>query len=595
MYPWKNAHEFDRWSTPLVVGVLLAGCEGGASSISTQRAAEAVTQDEVSTATPAAATPDTATPAAVTSRPVVDADGASPVFEEDGAATPTEPPLLDGDSEPPLSLSGAPHYSDYVRLTHRQWENSVVANLRLGAPTGFLTRLAPDVVVGYSNNEETLRVGSVLVTDYHVAAASIAEQVTADAEALSRISASREPETFIAEVGRRFYRRPLTSAERATYLAVYETGASLASAEQDAFATGVQSVLEVWMQAPNFLYRVEHSEGLLDGYELATRLSYFLTDTTPSDALLAAAEGGELDTAAGVTKAAEELVASAESTFVFRRFHDETLGLGILPTLRFNESLGLSSNVGSTLLEGAHAFFDRQWREQLGLRELFLSQTAFADAELADLYGVPPPTAGALEPFIVVAARRGVFAQLPFLMRSSAGETPNAFRRGAMFSKNVLCLALSQLPDVLPVLPVSEPGLTNRERSSRLVASDTCAACHQYIDPFGFAFENFDGLGRERTQDNGLPVDTTGVYPFATSKRFADSTQLMAILAESPLAHDCYAKHLTEFGLARTLTEADAPLVAQLGTSSLEQDEPLRGLALALVASETFRSAGATP
>lgn len=585
MNRWKNVYALEVWSAPLLVSVLLAGCDDGASQISTHRPAEGVTQEANS-----ADVSHT-----VASLPTVDGgDGIPPDLAEAGAA-PTAPPALDADSEPPLSWSGAPLYSDYVRLTHQQWENSVVANLRLDAPTGFLTRLAPDVIVGYSNNEETLRVGSVLVADYQLAAESIAERVTADDEVLSKVSASRDPETFIADVGRRFYRRPLTSAEQATYLALYETGASLASAGQDEFAAGVRLLLEVWMQAPSFLYRVQHSEGLLNGYEVATRLSYLLSDTTPSEALLAAAESGELDTAAGVTHAAEPLLASAEATLVFRRFHDETFGLGGLPTRHFDDRFGLPPDLGSSLLEAAHAFFDRQLREQLGLRELFLSQTAFADPELAELYGVAPMSADDLEPFTLGASRRGVFAQLPFLMLSATGETPNAFRRGAVFSKNVLCLALVQSPEVLPVPPVPESGLTNRERSSQLVAADQCMVCHQYIDPFGFAFENFDGLGRERTRDNGRPIDTAGVYPFATSKRFGDSTELMAILAESPLAHDCYAKHLTEFALSRTLTEADAALVAQLGASSLEQDEPLARLVEALVASETFRSSGGTP
>src|SRR5690606_13113738 len=141
---------------------------------------------------------------------------------------------------------------------HQQWENSVVANLHLDAPTGFLTELVPDVVLRYSNNEEMLKVGAVLLADYQVAAANIAKRVTADADALGKVSTAREPEAFIAEVGRRFYRRPLTSAERATYLELYETGAGLASADQDQFAAGAQMLLEVWIQAPSFLYRVEH-------------------------------------------------------------------------------------------------------------------------------------------------------------------------------------------------------------------------------------------------------------------------------------------------------------------------------------------------
>lgn len=573
-----------------LLGFLVAGCDGSASAISTHRPVEAIDRDR-----------DGGGPATIdaTSGPLAvdDAGGTpTPIDEEDGGPAAINPPPFEGDAEPPLSWSGAPLYSDYVRLTHQQWENSVVANLRLAAPTGFLASALSDIPLRYSNNESMLIVSGDLASDYQAAAANVAERVTADAEALGKVSATRDPATFVAEVGRRFYRRPLTAAEHATYLALYETGASLSSGARDEFAAGAQLLLEVWMQAPSFLYRVEHSEGLLNGYEMATRLALLLTDSTPSEALLAAAEAGELDTAAGVTRAAAELISSDEAALVFGRFHVETYGLRSLTSVQFDDSLGLPADVGRRALEATHASFERQWREQLGLRELFLSQTAFTDAPLAGLYDVPPPSEDGSQMFTFDDSRRGVFVQLPFLMLGSVNETPNAFRRGATFAKYVLCLPLVQSPEVSPPPPPSpELGLTNRERSSQIVASPACTACHRYIDPFGFAFENFDGLGRQRTQDNGKPVDTTGAYPFAPSRPFADSTQLMAILAESPLAHDCYAKNLTEFALARSLTETDAALVEQLGALSFEQDAPLTRLVEALVSSETFRSSGGTP
>jgi hypothetical protein len=161
-----------------------------------------------------------------------------------------------------------------------------------------------------------------------------------------------------------------------------------------------------------------------------------------------------------------------------------------------------------------------------------------------------------------------------------------------MFTNYVLCQTLSEPATVSPVVPAVDPSLTNRERSSQLVAGADCQGCHHAIDPFGFAFENFDGYGRERTEDNGSPVDTKGVYPFASNPPFADSTELMSILAESRLAHGCYSRQLTEFSLGRVLSATDAPLVAELQALSLGQNESLAGLVTALVGSETFRSSG---
>jgi hypothetical protein len=512
----------------------------------------------------------------------------------DGGAVSADASLTPNDSEPELLFDGAPLFSDYVRLTHQQWENSVVANLKLNEPTGYLSSLTADAVSRYSNNESVLLVSDTLVSDYQVAAADIAHRVASDPDALSRVSTSTDPAAFIAEVGRRFYRRPLTSAEQATYLDLYRTGESLAAPEEQPFAAGVQLLFEVWMQAPHFLYRVEHSEGLLDGYEVATRLAFALTDTTPTDALLDAAEAGDLADASGVTGAAEELLATLPAWGVFRRFHDETFLLGRLATFQIDAGFGLGDDLNEQLAESAHRFFDRQFGEGHGLRELLLSDMGYVNADLASLYGVAPPTTDGFEAVALGASRRGLFAQLPFLMLDSLDETPNAFSRGGMFTRNVLCQAVPAHPGGLEIPPVPE-GQTNRQYSSQLVAATECHACHRYIDPFGFAFENFDGLGRARSEDNGLPVDTSGAYPFLASARFTDSTELMALLAESHLAHGCYAKQLTEFALGRSLDARDAALVAELQTQSLEQDASVSALVLRLVSSETFRSAGVSP
>lgn len=512
------------------------------------------------------------------------------------AALLTDAPIAPIGAEPELLLDGVPLYSDYVRLTHQQWENSVVANLRLETPTGHLGSLTVDLASRYSNNESVLFVEGALAEDYQVAAADVAQRITSDSAALNRVSESREPADFIAEVGRRFYRRSLSSAERATYLSLFETGASLAPSGEDAFAAGAQLLIETWMQAPHFLYRVEHSEGLLDGYEVATRLAFFLTDTTPSDALLDAAEEGRLATKEDVTLAAEELLATARAEPVFRRFHDETFLLSRLQTLAFDASFGLTPEVHEQLQEAARLFFDRQLREQHGLREMLLTDVAFVNDQLAPLYGVAAPAGGGFEPVTVGPSRRGVFAQLPFLMLASANDTPNAFIRGDMLSSYVLCQPIPGHPGDVAITPAPQDNpMTNRQYSSQYVAASECDACHRYIDPFGFAFENFDGLGRERVLDHGFPVDTTGSYPFAPNLRFEDSTQLMGILAESRLAHACYAKQLTEFGLARWLDSRDAPLVAEVQALSAEQDASISELVTLIVGSNTFRSAGVSP
>ncbi len=585
---WKYIRSMGRtWCAPLLGVWLLVGCGDEKLDF-----ASLVDDENGRTRDSGPSTAEADTHESTVTRDVDPTDVAGSGTDAGGPLLDAAPPL--DQLEPELTFDDAPMYSDYVRLTHQQWDNSVVDNLRLDAPTGRTGNMLPDPVARYSNNESVLWVSRELVVDYRIAAESIAQSVAGDVAALDKVHPSRDPRVFIEEVGRRFYRRPLSQEEVATYLTLFEVGAGLAPSEAEAFPAGAQLLLEAWMQAPSFLYRVEESEGLLNGYEVATRLTYLLTDSTPSDALLDAAGAGALDTSDGVLRAAKELLGMPRAELVFRRFHDETLALRRLESLHVEEAFGVGPDLNRSLIEVSHRYFDRVFRERLGLRELFLSEVGYVNATLAPLYGVPAPTMDGFDLVTLAPSRRGVFAQLPLLMVDSAGETPNLFRRGMMFTNYVLCQTIPEEPGSAPIPPTPpEDGpQTNRERSAAMVASEACQACHEVTDPFGVAFENFDGLGRERDTDNGLPVDTTGTYPFGGKPQFRDSTELMNILAESPLAHGCYAKNLTEFSLARSLEPRDAALVLELRAQSLDNASPLVDLVTSIVSSETFRSAG---
>lgn len=493
------------------------------------------------------------------------------------------------DDEPDLSFDGDPLFSGYVRLTHRQWVNSVVDNLRLEQSADYAAQLPSDLPSRYSNNESVLFVNTPLVSAYQSSAESIAAAVALDPAALDRITKSRDPQEFVTLVGQRFYRRPLSSEENAKYLALYETGASLAEPNEDSFAAGVRLLLEAWMQAPAFLYRIEQSTGLLEGFEIATRLAYALTDTGPSDELLEAAGKGELDTAAGVHEAALQLLETSRARTVFGRFHYETFGLDRLKFVYVHSSLGTDESLRGHLTNAAYLVFERVLGERLGLRQLLLSDVVYVNQPLATLYGVQQSSTE-FQPLALGAERSGVFAQLPFLMLHSSGESPNAFQRGAMLVGRLLCQETLEHPVGAEI--VAADGRTNRERSEGMVADAQCQACHRYVDPFGFAFENFDGLGRLRAEDNGQPVDTSGTYPFSTDGHFENSQDLMKILSQSPLAHGCYTRQLTEFTVARSLSPADETLVAGLASLSLNSNAPLLDLVAELVSSERFRSFG---
>jgi hypothetical protein len=172
------------------------------------------------------------------------------------------------------------------------------------------------------------------------------------------------------------------------------------------------------------------------------------------------------------------------------------------------------------------------------------------------------------------------------LLLFSAGEKPGTIGRGAALNSEVLCNETNPLHDGVSSIP-DVPGQTNRETVEELTAG--CGDCHRaFIDPLGFAFEAFDGLGRARELDDGRPVDTAGSYPFSDGiKDFAGAKELVQVMADTVQAHTCYAKKVTGYALQRDMVEADRPLLDAL--SDVSREESLKELVISLVHDPAFR------
>jgi hypothetical protein len=247
----------------------------------------------------------------------------------------------------------------------------------------------------------------------------------------------------------------------------------------------------------------------------------------------------------------------------------------------------------------AHAeelFLDRLFEQGYGLNELLTSTVGFANAEMAPLYGVEV-SGDEFQQVDLGADRPGLFTRLGFLAYNGTLRDPDSIHRGVEINSVVLCATLAPPPGVIPALPNIAPGQTNRERVNAHTGPGTCGeSCHgTIINPIGFAFENFDALGQWRDTDNGKPVETAGTYRFADGlKDFNDAPELMALIADSPQAHACFAQHLAEYGLGRDLSEADRDLVDSLQVASMASNASIKESLMAVVSSPAFgrRSGG---
>lgn len=496
---------------------------------------------------------------------------------------------------PEFNLDGEPYYARAVQLTNNQWANAVKDILNLDSePTQANSFLEP--VGGFTifpNNERVLEVTNQMREAYQLAAAEIAADLLDQGDFISRINAGSDAETFIRTLGRRAFRRPLTEQEVSSYLTLYQVGAGLEGTQTE-FVKGANLVVEGMLQSPHFLYRTELApDGApLTGFEVISKLSFWLLGTSPSDALLDRAAAGEFDTPAGVSAVVDEMLATPAATemavdvyselFKFSRYRDV-----IKSSPEFNPA------INDELDQVSRLFFQHIYEQNFGLDEILTSTQGFVGPLLAPYYGIDPapatPTLADLGP-----ERSGYFAQVPYLMMLGDDEHSDAIHRGVFLNFQVMCAKLPVPPGEIPPLDAPDPNQTDRDRVEEHTGFGTCGeGCHGgYINPLGYAFENFDGLGRLRTTDKGFPVNTASAYPIGDEGMvpFTGAPELMSILASSDEAHACFAKNLMSYGLQRDIVASDQALLDSLTAVSMSDTGSIKEILRNLVRSSAFLS-----
>jgi hypothetical protein len=500
-----------------------------------------------------------------------------------------------------LNLQGSPAYYRIVRLTNDQWTNSVQSILRLAArPTNAEAfQSAVSGTTDFTNNELVLDIDSRRWSDYQTAAQALANQVTSDATLLRNVYPGTDSAGFITTVGQRFYRRPLTAAEAARYQTIYTSG-SMMTGTKSAFAKGASVVLETMMQSPYFLYRTELGpvNTPLSGYEMAAKLSLLLRNVTPDDALLqAAATPGNLDTADGAAVLTQQMLEEAAASTVMRQFHGEFLHFDRFSQLSKFGVPNYNPAINAELAESSYLFFNRIFTQGLGVADIYRSTVGFVGPNMAPLYGGGAATPNGLVERDLGATRAGFFQELPFLMLHAKNGDPDAIHRGVSMVLDALCAPLGPAAADIPPLPEFLPGETNRMRVDKHTR-ECGSGCHNaMINPMGFAFENYDGMGQYRETETNpvdmaqLPIDASGTFEFVDGERsWQTGAELMNLLATEPQTHLCYTKKLSSFALQRDIVVADIPLINQLSSVSTSATGSVKQVIIDLVRNDAFRN-----
>lgn len=494
-----------------------------------------------------------------------------------------------------------------VRLTSLQWENATAELLELDTPSGLSERFVPNPAAGeFDNNEAALDVSPILIQQYQGAALTLAEETTSAAERYeaivgvdkdSRLGAAAR-KAWVAEFGKRAFRRDLTQDELDAYDAVFAEGEDVHPNRSSSVA-GVQHTIAGFLQSPHFLYRVERARPGADELEpvsFASRLSFALWNAPPDDALLRSAR--RAGQAEALLDEVPRLLDDDRGHAMVRDLHRQLFHVDSYANIPrdFVSHEDYSTTANAAMEAEVEAFVDGIVYGEGTVSDLFTSTQTRADANISDIYGtgwVRGSGAGWLEPVeLDPNERAGLLTLSGFLAMHSSEEAEDLIRRSAFVHEAVLCNKLPPPPPDATALPLDDTGLDEDELTMRdridLHTGECGGACHSdMLNPLAYAFGQYDQMGRFRDDPD---IDATATFTFESGQvRFDGAVELSEILADEAQVHRCYASHLMSYLEGRTLTSEDNDRVDALTSASLA-GEPILSLIQDIVEDEAFRA-----
>jgi hypothetical protein len=363
-------------------------------------------------------------------------------------------------------------------------------------------------------------------------------------------------------------------------------------------AAAIDRVVLMVLKSPRFLY-VDLAGANLDDYARASRLSFALWDSIPDDALLVAAAAGQLNTPEQLAQHARRMTSDPRYDAKLRDFFLQWLKIDQSSELRKDASLFPDFNpaVASDLRTSLELFLDDVLhQERPDFRRLLLANDLYLNPRLAPLYGIKmAPDARFQKVEMNPAERAGVLSH-PYLMAVFAGASNSSpIRRGVFVARSLLGRTLKPPPDaVTPIPPELHPEWTTRERTTVQTSAKTCQSCHGLINPLGFPLENYDALGRVRTKENQLAIDSTGSYLSRTGELvpFNGVRSLAEFLANSDEVHTAFIEKLFYYSVKQPIRAFGPEVLPKLKQEFIANEYNIRRLMADIATAAALSNAG---
>jgi hypothetical protein len=408
----------------------------------------------------------------------------------------------------------------------------------------------------------------------------------------------------------RAYRRPATEDEVDRLFTIVELAESAKEPWEGAVALAMQAVLV----SPKFLFRVEldgRPDSVdahpIDDYQLASRLSYFLWSTMPDQELLDLAARKQLHQK--IDGQVKRMLADERASALIENFASQWLQLRPLRSMTPDKNLfpEFDERLRRDMLKETDLFFQAIAKEDRSILDLIDGRFTFLNERLARHYSIRDtngnpfyddainpkgePISG--EKFVRVnlenTKRGGLLTHASVLTVTSNPTRTSPVKRGRWVLEQILGTPPPPPPPDVPELDSGEQTKgTLRQRMEQHRANASCAGCHARMDPIGFAFENFNAIGKYRSKDGDSPIDPTGELP--NGQKFQGPDELKAILkGKKELFSRCLTEKMLTYAIGRGVEFYDKPAIDGI-LAALEKNEyRFSRLITAIATSDPFR------
>ena len=409
-------------------------------------------------------------------------------------------------------------------------------------------------------------------------------------------SQGEEPcaKSILSTLARRAYRRPVTDAGVQTLVGFYRAGRRGGS-----FDEGIQQALISILTDPEFLFRIERDPTAappgtlyrISDLELASRLSFFLWSSIPDDQLLDVAARGQLKEPAVLEQQVRRMLRDSRSNALVSNFFGQWLYTRNVAVVKPDPKAfpDFDENLREAFQRETDLFLDSQLREDRRLAELLTANYTFVNERLARHYGIPNVYGSHFRRVTLEdSPRAGVLSQGSFLTVTSYANRTSPVVRGKWLLENLLGTPPPPPPADVPPLENTRVQGSLRQRMEQHRKNPVCAACHSQMDPLGFAFENFDGIGKWRETEAKSPIDASGALVDGTT---FDGPAMFrqALLSHRGAIMGTLTEKLLTYALGRGIEYYDMPAVRSIMRETAAGDDRWSALILGTAKSMPFQ------